>query len=425
MKNVIKTSLAFLFLFSIYFSSLSVHAQYRYEFTPSISVSEEYDDNLYLISDNEISDYITAVTPGIDFSILSEQTDFSLEYTPSFVFYNENTENDTTRHSASLAWGQDLTQHMRFDLSDTLYKTEEPLEYDETIQAVRGTREPYWRNGLDAGLEMVFGPQNTFRLGYGQSYLKNEDPTVDDGRIHTPSASLSYWFNTKNGMEIDYQYTKAEFWVDPPLVAGDDYTGDDVEVRYTHQFNPESSLFVDYSLATREFDGLSEDHDVHQGTFGFDHSFSPETSLSLSGGYFVQENEYSEDEDGFSYSIALTRGFERGSFTIGGAGGWDESYLDAERRGFTRYSSGNLSIEYQLSESVDFYAGGFYRRDRDNLNREWDMWRGSAEITWIFLRHFSLSLNYDYSKRDDYIDTGDYTSNRIMLSLSASKLYRW
>ncbi len=424
MKTIIKTGLAFFFLFSIFFSTLPVHAQYHYEFTPSISVSEEYDDNLYLISANEISDYITAVTPGIDFSILSEQTDFSLLYTPSFVFYDENKENDTTRHYASLAWGQNLTQHMRFDVSDTFYKTEEPLEYDETIQAVRGTREPYWRNTMDAGLEVAFGPQNRFSLGYGQSDLKNEDPTVDDGRIHTPSASLSYWFNTKNGMEIDYEYIKAEFWVDAPLVAGDDYTGDDIGVRYTHQFKPESSLFVDYSLMTRDFDGLTEDYDVHEGTVGFDHSFSPETSLLISGGYFVREREYSEDEDRFSYNVTLTRGFERGSFTIGGAGGWEESYLDAERRGFTRYNSGNLSIEYQLSESVDFFTGGFYRHDRDNFNQERDMLGGNAEIVWNFFRYFSLSLDYRYSKRDDYVDTGDYTSNRIMLTLRASRLSR-
>ena len=170
-----------------------VLAQYRYEFTPGISLSETYDDNINLDPTNEIDDYITAVTPSIALSILAENTDLTLYYAPSFVFYDENTENDTTRHLAALTWGQDLTQYIRFDLTDTYYRSEEPIEFDETIQGVRTTRQTYWRNTGNASVSFQFGPENTLALGYGQSYLKNEDPTIDDGRIQNPFATLTYW----------------------------------------------------------------------------------------------------------------------------------------------------------------------------------------------------------------------------------------
>jgi hypothetical protein len=424
-------SLSFLFFFSV-----SAHAQYRYELTPSISVSETYDDNLYLISQNEISDYITGVTLGIDLGLLSEKTDFSLEYAPSFVFYNDHSENDTTRHLASLTWGQELTQHVRFDLTDSFYRTEEPLEYDETIQGVRGTREPYWRNTVDAGLEFLFGPEKKLTLGYAQSYLKNEDPAVNDGRIQNPSASLAYWFNERNGIELEYQYTKGDFWKDLDVgEAQDDFTGDAVDLRYVRRFNHQTSVSIRYGFTTRDFEGLTEDYDVQEGSIGFDHSFSPQTTLSLSGGYFSQDRDCSVGQDGHrdcpvgqdgpAYDVLLTRQFERGRFTIGGTGGWYESFLDAEGRGFTKYHSGNANVEYQILERLGFNAGGSYRRDRGNTGREWTTLRGTAEVSWNFLQDFSLSLGYQYADRDDDIDMEDYTSNRVMLSISASRLCRW
>jgi hypothetical protein len=425
MTNLLKTGLFSVSLVCFFtFSVPSTYAQYRYEFTPSIAVSETYDDNLYLIPTNEISDYITAVTPSIDLDILAEKTDFSFNYAPSFAFYNDHSENDTTRHLAIVNWGQDLTEHMRFDLSERFYESEEPLEYDQTIQGARGTREPYWRNTFDAGLQFLFGPDNTLTLGYAQNYLKNEEPNVDDGRIQTPSATLAYWFDTKNGVELEYQHTKADFWRDAGL-AQDDYTGDAVGLRYARRFSPQTSVFVRYGFTTRDFDGLTEDYDVQEGAAGFEHSFSPQTSLSLSGGFFSQDRDGSEGQDGPVYDVLLTRRFERGQFTLGGTGGWYESFLDAERRGFTEYHSGNARIEYQISERFEFYAGGSYRRARDDTSREWNTLRGDAGITWDFFRNLSLSLDYRYADRDDDIDREDYTSNRIMLSLKASKLYRW
>ena len=425
MKTFFKTGAVVSSLVFLFLSVLPAFAQYRYELTPAISVSETYDDNIDLVPTNEIDDYITAVTPSIALSILTEKTDFTLYYAPSFVFYDENTENDTTRQLATLTWGQDLTQYIRFDLTDTFYRSEEPIEYDETVQGIRTTRQTYWRNTGEASAQFLFGPENSVAFGYGQSYLKNEDPTLDDGKIQTPFATLFYWFNVKNGMELDYEYSKADFWRDGQD-AGDDYDGHAAGIRYIHRFTPHTSIFIGYDFTTRDFDREieDEDYDVHVGSAGFDHALSPDVSLSLAGGYFIQENERSDDFDGYTYNALFTKRFEHGSLTLGGTGGWYESYLDAERRGFTRYWSGNARLEYRVAERFGFYAGGSYRLDRDPTDREWDTLRGNAGIRWTFLRYFTLAVDYRYAERDDDRDTEDYKSNRVMLTLTGSKLYR-
>jgi len=47
-------------------------AQTKSTFTPRVSVSETYDDNIDLDPDNEESDYITVVSPGGNFQLQSQ-----------------------------------------------------------------------------------------------------------------------------------------------------------------------------------------------------------------------------------------------------------------------------------------------------------------------------------------------------------------
>ena len=60
-------------------------ADTRVELTPRISVSEVYNDNIYLDYTNEESDYLTTVSPGINLTMSSQHTSLSLDYSPTWV----------------------------------------------------------------------------------------------------------------------------------------------------------------------------------------------------------------------------------------------------------------------------------------------------------------------------------------------------
>jgi putative beta-barrel porin BBP2 len=400
-------------------------AKYHFDFTPSISVSEVYDDNIYLSNTNEKSDYITAVSPGFTLNVLSENNHLELSYAPGFVWYDKEDQNDTVRHSGTLTFGQDLTQHLKFDLTDTYIKSEDPLEDTEDIEGIRNTRNTYQRNTALISLRYLFGPENSLTVDYRQSDLENEDKTLDDGRTQVPSAKMIYWFNVKNGIELNYGFTKGDFWRDDNSIAGDDYDGNSAGIRYIHRFTPHTRGSIGYDFENRNFDGPSESYDVHTGSVGFDHQFSSDMSLTAGVGYFIQKNDRSDDEDGYTYNTSLIKQFERGRLTIGGAGGWDENYLDAERSGFTRYWSVNAIFDYQILEALTSYAGSSYRAEKDSESDKRKTWRGNCGIRWTFLRWFSLSLDYSHAESDDDDDMEDYSDNRIMLILNASKLYRW
>jgi len=415
-----------LFLVSPFlFPTISL-ADYSFELVPRISVSEVYDDNIYLENINEKSDYLTTVSPGINLTISSLSNSLSLDYAPTWVWYDKYDENDTVRQTATLGFWQNMAEHLRFDLTDTYLRTEEPIEETEEVEGVRTTRNTYERNTGSASLQYQFGPEDTIALGYRNNLLKNEDPTLDDGTIQNPSCSISYWFNVKNALELNYEFTDAIFWRDDDSLAGDDYQGHAAGLRYSRRFTPHTRGSIGYNFTNRNFEGLTEDYKIHDGTLGFDHSFSPDLSFSIGTGIFTQKNERSHDQTGYSYDASLAKRFERGSFTIGGRGGWDEAYLEAERRGFIRFWSTNTRLDYQIMEPLSVYGGASYRQDKDLADREWKTWRGNCGLRWAFLRWLSLSLDYSYADRDDDVDTEDYRVNRVMLILTARKPFsRW
>ncbi|MBW1613166.1 MAG: outer membrane beta-barrel protein [Deltaproteobacteria bacterium] len=425
MKIVGGWKILFFLLITLFLFPMICMADNRFEFTPRISVSQVCDDNIYLDNTNEKSDYLTTVSPGINMMISSINRSLSLDYSPTWVYYDEYDENDTVRHAGTLTFGQNIAEYLRFNLTDTYLKSEEPIEETEDVEGVRSTRNTYERNTGSANFAYQFGPEDSVTFGYTHSLLENEDVALEDGKTQNLFASMIYWFNKKNGLEPNYEFTDAEFSRDDGSIADDDYTGHAAGIRYIHRFSQTTTTSIGYNITTRDFDGPSEDYDIHEGSIGFEHAVSSDISLALGGGYFIQKNERSDDETGYSYNASLAKRFQRGSLSIGAQCGWDEAYLEAERRGFTRYWSADSRFEYTFMQDLNGYAGGSYRRDEDSADREWETWRANCGVRLIFMRWFSLSLSYLYAQRDDDIDVEDYTDNRVMLTLSASKLYRW
>jgi len=57
---------------SIFFLTVSHAVGFQATFTPSISISEEYTDNMDLTDNNEEYEYITSVSPGFSFQVFEK-----------------------------------------------------------------------------------------------------------------------------------------------------------------------------------------------------------------------------------------------------------------------------------------------------------------------------------------------------------------
>jgi hypothetical protein len=420
--------LAYLLAGLILFTRAPVHAQTKIEVTPMITVSETYDDNIDLTKTNKKSDYIATVTPGAILALRSEKTNLSLSYYPSFVRYADYDENNTTRHSAGLNFGQALTEYLKFNLTNTYLKSNDPLEDPQNLQGIRQTRNKYWTNITDANFSYLFGAGSRVNVGYRYNIYENDQITLDDSKIHNPYASLTYWLDVRNGAELTYSYTDAAYSRDDNLLAESDYTSNAAGVRYLRRFTPNSTGYVGYNYATYDYDrDFPQDFDVHSGLVGLDHSFSPEYTVSASLGYFIRVNEITDNQDGPTCTASLTRNFARGNITVGGNGGWSYENLQqgaGRTSGFSEYYGGFVNGRYEVFERVNLYAGLSYRHDKYTLDSS-DYFRGNCGVRWEFLQYFFAALDYSYVDRSSDLGLDEYTGNRIMLTVGASKLYQW
>ncbi len=76
-----------------------------FDFIPQISVGMTHDDNIFATATNLVADFIWTVAPGITAvaSDLESGKMMSLSYTPSFVFYTENTSENNIGQSVALS----------------------------------------------------------------------------------------------------------------------------------------------------------------------------------------------------------------------------------------------------------------------------------------------------------------------------------
>ena len=396
----------------------------RVELLPMITVTQEYDDNIFLDKTDTEADYLTTISPQIGISIASETDTFQLTYAPTFVYYSNHSEENTVRHRSTLDLGQNIGKFFRLSLTDTYYRTDEPFEADRETQTVRRNRNLYERNDANLSLDYRFGSGDSLSMGYRHSILENEDPTIDDAIERGPSASLSHQLSSGNSVSISIQYTEAEFNRDDGTAPGDDYTGYIISPSYSLRFNPRTTASINYSLAVRDFEGASEDYRTHNGGIGVSHSFSQNTSFSGNIGYFIQDRERSDNTSGLTFSTNLNKSLERGSFSIGASVGQTEEFLEARRRGFTRFQSLNSQFNYRISENLNSSAGITYRQNSDAAGIEDETYQGNAGITTSFRRWFNAGLNYSYRKRVGDNPDDEYVDNRIILSISASRPIR-
>jgi hypothetical protein len=408
----------------IQFLTSDCFAQRQIEFIPGVSVRETYDDNIFLDNRNEQSDYITSASLPLRLNVLSEHTKLSLNYTPSYAWYSEFSENNTWRHAGAVGWDQKLTEYVSLRLSDVYINSEDPVDDFSDIDAQRIRRNKYWVNQGNARFRYVYGPENHIEAGYYRRDRENTDPGFNDSTDQRPFASLTYWFNVKHGIRLDYTYTDVELSIDP------DFTGHAPGIRYLHRFRPQTIGYVGTTYTTRDYAEDDEDYDVRNGFVGLDHAFSPEYSIKAELGYFIKVPDISEKSYGPSASVDLTRVFSRGKITIGVSAGWDEDYLSrrgvvGKKTGFEQYYGGALNGSYKVLENLDLFAGASYRWSEDDLDFSEDNFRGNGGLRWDFMRWFSLSVQYQYGDRnsDDPRDT--YSYNRVMLTLSATKLEKW
>ena len=415
----------YLFLFAVsylFLLTISNADSYQATFTPRISVSEEYTDNHFLTDDNKEHEYITIASIGFIAEVLGRSNGMSISYDPSYSLHDRYPDNDAWSHRAAFDCWIGISRNTRLEINDTFLHTEEPVteieDFTKVDTTIRRNRQPYYTNSSEVELSHQFGGSDSISMGFVYSFLKNDDPAIEDNERYNPSMNLTYWFVPHNwGLELNGSYTRGEFDVSNDF---DNWVG---SLRLIKGFTRYFDMFVQYDHTYMDYiQGTANNYHIYNPSAGFNYSVAEDINLNLNAGYYILDTEnVSNDATGVSAEGEIEKIFERGSIHITGSSGYDESFFGAENLGTEKYYQGGCTAEYAFTREISGDIYGFYRKDKYiniSTERKDKTTRAGAGLTLQPLRWMSLRLEYSYRTVDSSIDTNNYEENRCLITLT-------
>ena len=455
-NSKIKNSLCLLILtlFSLPLFPGMLHADFQFDFAdftgtfiPSVSVQEEYTDNLYLSSLTKRSEWITTVAPGISLSLQKPRLTFDLSYSPGFVYYLHNPRYDYTSHDQTFRTVADLTPRLTFSFLQTYVRTDDP-ELVETVDEVetllaREGRFKLNRTSFNPRLDYRFGAENSLSASYRYVNSRSEDPFEDDFQQQDIDTSLSYWFNVKNGIDLSFNYQKGNFDISPDLKNAYGYTA-----RYIHRFTQHFEVygegnaeFRDYAETRitlplgREVSEDLDDEDVYRCNFGFTYSYSPTLEFMGGVGYYWREQSES-DQDGLNTTASVIKSTEKTTFSLTWNSGFasdDFAYRDSGSYDYWTlaanatylYSSKlqfNLSGSYGYRDYTPSTTGGIVQAPglRAERNREDYVYNARFLTSYQILTRLLLEFEYNFREVDSDRRESYYIVNRFLGRITLS-----
>lgn len=404
-------------------------ADMRKMLTPRISIQQEYDDNIDLEPENEDSDWITLVSPGISLDLESPETRLNFDYEAGFSFYRDDSSNDTTRHQGRVSWDQELGRHLSFHLSDAFVRSEDPIvESEGVIEDIRRERGVEYRNTGEASLSYDFGAEDQVTAGYRNRYTDDRSSANADSLGHEGFVNLDMWFGPRYGIGVTSHYNRGKF------EQGNDFDQYGAGLTVNYRWQPSRRVYVRYDFLDHDYEdpaSASErnDYQVHEGNLGVSLGLGPHTEFNLEGGYFFQDYDAGDHTDGVSFSGSLITRARRTTLRLEGSGGYGEDYYSSEDLGSTQFRQVSGSADYLLTEDLRIFGSASYRWEEffgeDALRDRTDkVWRTTAGLSFSFWRRLSLSLQGTHSERDSDDPSEEFEDNRVMLRLTAAYPFR-
>jgi hypothetical protein len=442
-----KTANAFIVTLIAVFSISTAASAYEVIFTPRAATSVEYTDNIFLSSDDEQDELLTIISAGFTLELLEQTKGLEITYDPSYVFYNEYSENDTLRHDAQISGWKDLGRNTRLEITNRFLLTEDPLGEDDLIRddevvipgdtTIRRTRNEYYTNTAIMRINHQFGPENNIYGEFLYSFLRNDDPGIEDNDRYEPSIGLNYWFSAEYGIETRATYTKGKFSRDDELLGTptDDFEDWFGSLRMIRNVTRHFSVYAQYDHTQRNYDGdEDDDYTLYEPSVGLEYNFDRYFRVTLGLGYFYQDIDNDDNEDGLfgSGEIRKTWDFRRGEIRLTGTTGLRQNDFGAQRLGLERFGTLRTDANYYFTRTFSGDLRGVFNYsdvinpdEADGIDNQ-KRYVGEAGLSYLPLRWMALRLSYQYTQFDSDVKNDitrigrtdeTYRENRVMFMI--------
>ncbi len=350
------------------------------EVHPRVSVSEEYNDNIYLSDDDAEDDWITTISPGLNLSYNNRSIRALIDYSMRFRFYADHTDEnddrfkDVQRGSASILFfeGRPFT----LTLSEVISR--ESISQRDT--------------------------------------LFSDGDLTDSTTVYRTSISPQYRWHLSSSWSLvtSYDFHHTEY-VD---AAGDDYLEHVGRLSLQKVLSSNTTLSANTTYSVNDSDDDRNDYSEQSYTLGVEQQFGPRTSLSVEGGYSIVDY----DNGGTSDSFTGTADFRyRVTAALTYFLTYSHDFITSINDGITQTTEVSTGVNYQkdvLTSSLELYLRN---TDYERSNQEDQSWGVRYDLSYSLSRNLRSSFDLGY-EHASYEPEG---INADLYKLGASLAYNY
>lgn len=380
------------------------------EFKPSLTISEEYNDNIFETVSNKRGEFITRVLPGFSSRYQAALWNWDVGYTFDFRNYARSSRGNEYNHDAAVRGGIVLVKDFMFlDVSESYHRV------TTDVSRTAATESSLFLNQTDQNTAVIspymlwrLGDNNTLKTGYRYTevrYMGNGVETFE----HGGTADFSHEFSPKFSLSTGYGFTYLE---SQPTR----YTKHDLYGGLRYEYADRSFVFARAGNSWQQFrhDG-NKDYVFWNAGITHDAGFAVatiETKVQTS------IDPLSATTKETSYSGRIEKTLPRGML------GFSTSYskfdntqtTSTNQRRLTLNGTGRVELWEGLNANLAVTADRYFDATVSGFPYHLNAVTG---LSYAFIRDLTLSLNYNFdTQRKGFASSsGAIVTNRVIVEV--------
>jgi len=393
----------------------SVGTSYAAEFklTPSLGVSEEYNDNVFDSAFDVRTDYITHVMPGIALKYKTAFWDWDISYVLDYRYYARNSFTDdhpSTLNARGLITFVDKLLFL--DLSEVYERVSTNITQDFTQESLNNNQTQ--SNIVTASPYITLQPASTVKTKIGGLFANYwyDDPGSIDKTEYGAFATLDYEIAQNIFINTGYTFTHSEARQDPQF---NNYDLHNIFVGPRYEYAEKSFLYGQGGYTIIDYASGNQFSNPFWNV-GITHNFDTYVATVETRVNYEQDPEQNLTEV-TSYTGKLEKILPRGTVSLS-LGYLQYDYLNDSTQADTDSYQAGIAALYELlprlTGNLAFTAEEFHEKGVGNYTRYFV----NPTLTYALPKDFSISLDYifvDYSSKN--MAENNRTINRAILEV--------
>lgn len=359
---------------------------------PSVSIAEQYDDNVFSTTDNTIDDFVTIVRPSV------------------------RVQSDWNNHQLNVfGWGEigRFASEGSEDWEDAAFGADYRHDILRSTSAAGGFKMARLHEDRSSPNDVSGAEPTTYTL---------MEPSV--GATHTFGRFKA---------SVDGSLRKFDF-SDTDAVNGGTINNDDRDrnewkggARLGYEIRPEYEAFVSGAYNVRKYSDSLDDAGFDRDSDGYEVSVGTRVELTdlIVGEAFVgyRAQDFSDSRlptiSGIGGGADLTWNLTKLTSVSAFVTRSIEETTDVDAAGYflTRFG---VQLDHELLRNLLIGAtGGYSIADYEGISRTDDGYNAGAYVKYLTNRYLDLSAHYQYSKRESDIAGESFDKNIVMLQATA------